>query len=104
MLKPILNPVRVSRFVVMLALIAGSSTWREAPAQSAGSGRISGTVHREDGEKTPAAIVVISNLDRRVQRTTKANAQGAFTFSGLPAGSYVIQGCSEQFGPSITAN
>jgi len=73
-------------------------------AQTTDFGRISGSVLREGGERVPAAMVVVSNTDGRVQRTTKSNAQGSFIFSGLPAGSYVIQGCSEESGPSTAAN
>ena len=35
---------------------------------------------------------------------TRSNSQGRFTFSGIPAGSYVIQGCAEEFGPSSPVN
>src|SRR5262245_31134934 len=75
----------------------------EAASQSAGSARISGSVHRDGGEKSPAAVV-ISTRDGRVQRIAKTNAAGGFAFEELPAGSYVIQGCAEAFGPSELAS
>src|SRR5262245_7901109 len=76
----------------------------EAASQSAGSARLSGSVHRDGGDKAPAAVVVISTRDGRVQRITKTTAAGGFAFEELPAGSYVIQGCAEAFGPSAPAN
>jgi hypothetical protein len=110
-----LKPRRVVGFV-MLALIGvawattvpfrvfGSSRRTESIAQTAGSGRINGSVYRDGGERVPAAIVVIFTPDGRMQRVTRTNAEGSFTFSGLPAAPYVIQGCAEEFGPSTLAN
>jgi hypothetical protein len=72
-------------------------------AQDVAPGRITGTVRRSGNEAVPAAIVIISDRDGHIRRTARTNSQGRFTFSELPAGSYMMQGCSDQFGPSASA-
>jgi hypothetical protein len=72
-------------------------------AQTSVTGRINGSVYTDRGQTVSGAIVIISTEDGRMQRTARTNAQGGFTFSGLPVGSYALQGCSEEFGPSAAA-
>jgi len=70
--------------------------------QSATSGQITGFVRRGGDEAVSAAMVIISDSDGRIRSTARTNAQGSFAFSGLPSGSYVMQGCSDRFGPSTS--
>lgn len=84
--------------------VGGSSSLISAQtAQATASGRITGFVRRGSNEPVSAAIVVISGRESRIRRATRTNAQGNFAFSGLPAGSYLMQACSAQFGPSTSA-
>jgi hypothetical protein len=73
-------------------------------AQTSGPGKISGSVFIYRRQAVPGAVIIISSKDGRTQRRGRTNTQGGFTFSGLPAGSYVLQACSEQFGPSASAS
>src|SRR5262245_36923577 len=68
------------------------------------AGRINGSVHTERGQVVPGAIVIMSNKDGSVQRRTRTDAQGGFTFSGIPDGSYVLQGCAEEIGLTSSTN
>jgi len=70
-------------------------------AQGGGFGSISGSVHTNGGKGISSAIVIISQPGGRMQRLTRTNADGGYTFSGVPAGSYIVQGCDEQSGPSM---
>jgi hypothetical protein len=67
-------------------------------------GRINGSVYSDRHQPVSGAVVMVSSKDGRAQRRGRTNAQGGFTFSGLPAGSYVLQACSEEFGLSAAAN
>jgi len=73
-------------------------------AQTTGEGRINGSVYSDRRQAVSGAVVIVSSKDGRAQRRGRTNAQGGFMFSGLPAGSYVLQACSEEFGPSASAN
>src|SRR5215475_1607015 len=104
-----LQPIIVLGAIMSIAVGTGvvvngsPSRFSASTAQSTPSGRISGFVRREGNEPVPAAIVLISDRESRIRRTTRTNAQGSFAFSGLPAGSYIMQACSGQFGPSTSA-
>jgi hypothetical protein len=99
-----LKAIGVVALVITIAfsrLLSPSSVRPSAQA----SGRITGSVLRAgSNEAVPAAIVLISNRDGRIQRTTRTNVQGTFAFSGLPPGFYSVQACSNQFGPSTVAS
>jgi len=82
----------------------GSSSRTQAINRTSASGRIRGVLYTARGETASGATVIISRLDGRKQDVTKTNAEGRFMFSGLPAGSYVMQGCAEEFGPSDPAD
>jgi hypothetical protein len=73
-------------------------------AQTTGAGRINGSVYSARRQAMSGAVVIVSSKDGRAQQRARTNAQGSFTFSGLPTGSYVLQACSEEFGPSLSAN
>jgi hypothetical protein len=92
--------VAVSAGVAFGRLPESSSAISSAQAPSLG--RITGTIRHAGDEAVPAAIVIISDRDGRI-RTARTNSQGGFAFSELPAGSYMMQGCSDQFGPSASA-
>jgi hypothetical protein len=103
-----LQPVIVLGVFLSIAttsmIVNGSSSlFSASPAQSMPTGRITGFVRRGPDEAVPAAIVVISERESRIRRATRTDAQGSFTFSVVPAGSYLMQACSSQFGPSTSA-
>ena len=99
-----LQPIIVLGALMSIAVSTGvvvngsPSRFSASTVQSIPSGRISGFVRREGNEPVPAAIVLISDRESRIRRATRTNAQGSFAFSGLPAGSYMMQACSGQFG------
>jgi Carboxypeptidase regulatory-like domain/Family of unknown function (DUF6152) len=103
-LQHVLVGALMSIAVSTSVIVNGSSLLFSArTAQSMSSGRITGFVRRGPNEPVPAAIVIISGRESRIRRATRANAQGNFAFSWLPAGSYLMQACSGQFGLSISA-
>jgi hypothetical protein len=73
-------------------------------AQTSGPGKISGSVYSDARQAVTGAVVIMTSKDGRTLRRGRTNAQGGFAFSGLPEGSYVLQACSEEFGPSASAN
>jgi len=73
-------------------------------AQTTSAGRINGSVYTDRHQTVSGAVVIVSAKDGRAQRRSRTNAQGGFTFTGLLAGSYVLQACSEDFGPSASAS
>src|SRR5262245_46804289 len=90
--------------VIGFAAFVGIAVSASGAGQSTASGQISGAVRGPGREAVRGAIVLISSHDGRIQRTTRSNAVGGFVFLGLPAGSYTMQSCAEQLGPSTSAN
>ena len=82
----------------------GSSRKLERILQTPRTGSIKGSIYKDERGKVSGALVIASTEDGRAQKAAKTNAEGAFIFTGLPAGSYVLQGCTEEFGPSAVAN
>src|SRR5262245_14596225 len=68
------------------------------------AGTIDGSVYTDRGQVVSGAMVIMFTKDGSVQRRTRTNAQGGFTFAAPPIGSYVLQGCSEEFGLTTTAS
>ena len=59
-------------------------------AQTASSGRVSGTVTDPTGAVIPGATVEISNASTGVSRTVETNAVGIFVIPDVPAGTYTV--------------
>lgn len=57
-------------------------------AQIAGTGNIQGTVSDATGAVVPNATVTLTNLATQVKRSSTSNSTGAYTFPGIPVGSY----------------
>ena len=72
-------------FVLTLLCITGSSILH---AQQSGS--LSGTVLDPGGSALPHATIVIARQSGNFSRTVTSDAQGNFSLTGLPAGSYNI--------------
>lgn len=86
---------RIRAMLAGLVLLAASIAVPAAPAAAAGSGGISGTVLMPDG--TPATGVTVTLLrpvsgsqDWSAVTTSNVSAGGAYSFSGLDAGSYAL--------------
>jgi hypothetical protein len=54
------------------------------------SAALSGVVTDTDGARIPGATLVLINQKTRDKRTNKANAEGAYNFSGLTPGEYTL--------------
>jgi iron complex outermembrane receptor protein len=65
-------------------------------AQSTGS-TLAGTIMDAKGGVLPNAAITIKNESTGLVRTTKADAQGRFSESGLPAGRYTIEANASGF-------
>jgi hypothetical protein len=90
----------IAFLTTMIGIALSVASFIQAPA----TGAIDGSVYSDRGQVVSGAMVIMFTKDGSVQRRTRTNAQGGFTFSGLPAGSYVIQGCAEEFGPTSSAS
>jgi Carboxypeptidase regulatory-like domain/Secretin and TonB N terminus short domain len=71
-----------------------------APAQDS-SGQIVGRVSNTAGETVSRATVIVSAPNGRTHGIAITDSQGAFGFSGIPAGTYVLQVFGNGFGPSL---
>src|SRR5882672_6141346 len=54
-------------------------------------GNITGTVYDESGAVIPAITVTIANKETGLTRTATTNAEGVFSISSLPAGTYEVK-------------
>jgi hypothetical protein len=54
------------------------------------SAALSGIVTDDTGARIPGAVVVLTNQSSKDKRTNKANAEGAYNFSGLTPGVYSL--------------
>lgn len=83
-------------FHVFIALIVFCSLGPlHMMAQQAGS--ISGTVTDASGGALPKAAVVLHRVPGTFSRQTTADAQGHFSFDGLPSGAYRVEGSAQGF-------
>src|SRR5260370_15245291 len=73
-----------------LALFIGLLTSRDALAQSATSGAVSGTVTDPSGAVVPLATVELTNTDTNAVQTMQTNGSGQYTFTGVRPGAYKI--------------
>jgi iron complex outermembrane receptor protein len=76
---------RCLTFVVLAAALSGISAYAQTP-----TGRITGVVRDAGGAPVEAARVTATNNLTRAARSTTTAADGAFTISGLAAGSYTV--------------
>jgi len=85
---------RVLAFVTMISMMAPASSVFAAgrAVQGPPEGSISGTASTSTGQTVAKATVRLRNLTTgQLSGTTVSNAAGSFSFSGLPAGSYVVE-------------
>lgn len=69
------------------------------PARAANDGSISGTVTDRTGAIVVNANVMVRDVDRKVQRSTRTNDTGFYAFTFLPMGQYEIAIQSPGFRP-----
>jgi hypothetical protein len=62
---------------------------------------LSGTVLDAEGAEVPGATIAIEDLQTHITRTMKSGEDGSFSFSALPAGSYVVIVSAEGFSPWV---
>jgi len=86
---------RCSNFNSIPQAVPGPSSVVQPPGVSAfdpqSSAVIEGTVRDMDGTVIPGIPVMLSGKTNPVNRAITADSKGAFTFSGLPAGTYVVK-------------
>jgi iron complex outermembrane receptor protein len=76
---------RCLTFVALAAAVSGIPAYGQTP-----SGRISGVVRDASGIALEAARVAVTNNLTRATRSTSTAADGAYSVSGLTAGSYTV--------------
>ena len=79
---------------VMVTLLVLGNT-----AASAQNGRITGQVTDPQGKTIPNASVQVVNPEGTFERDTKTDAAGAYSVTGLAAGSYLVVVQAEGFNP-----
>jgi hypothetical protein len=85
---------RVLAFVTVISMMApASSAFAKTRAvQGPPEGSIAGTASNSTGQTVAKATVRLRNLTTgQLSGTTVSDAAGSFSFSGLPAGSYVVE-------------
>jgi len=107
MLDPVMNRVPFKRFAIAVIITIALGTilplaalGSSAPAQDS-SDQIVGKVSNTSGETVSRATVIVSTPDGRTQGIAITDSQGAFVFSGIPAGTYILQVFGNGFGPSV---
>ena len=82
------STLHVGLLVFVLGLLPSSPV---ASAQGVGaSADLTGTVTDPSGAVVPGASVEVREISTGKTRSTKTNAAGQFTFSGLPAADYAV--------------
>src|SRR5262249_37665228 len=66
--------------------------------------RVIGTVSDSSGAAVGRATVILSTFDGRTEAITTSSDAGAYVFTGLRTGSYVLQVFAVGFGPSRLTN
>src|SRR5262245_21004498 len=66
--------------------------------------RVIGTVSDSSGAAVGRATVILSTSDGRTEAITTSGDAGAYVFTGLRTGSYVLQVFAVGFGPSRMTN
>jgi hypothetical protein len=98
-------PVVVAFLAVFVALLSFSSA---APAQTAATGALTGTVTDSTGAVVPNATVTATSVDTGQARTATTGADGVYKFTLLPPGNYSVKFEATGFGavevPSATVN
>src|SRR5215831_6952844 len=78
------------------------------PAQSAGTGALTGTVTDPTGSVVPGATVTATNTETSQMRTSTTGTDGSYKFSLLPPGTYRMKFTATGFRtaevPSVTVN
>jgi iron complex outermembrane receptor protein len=82
--------------VGLLALLMHQGTVR-AQTTPAAAGIIEGRVTTSDGGVVEDAEILVAELRRR----TRAGADGAFRFEGIPAGTYLLEAVSARYGNAV---
>src|SRR5262245_21439566 len=97
MLNPVMNRLPLKRCPIAVVITIALSTMpplaalgSPSPAQNF-SGQIVGNVSNAIGETVSRATVIVSTLDGNTQGIAITDSQGAFVFSGIPSGTYVVQ-------------
>ncbi|HKN59681.1 MAG TPA: carboxypeptidase-like regulatory domain-containing protein, partial [Candidatus Acidoferrales bacterium] len=80
-------------FIVVLVPLLALAVWAGV------GGSISGTVKDPSGAVIPRATVAATNADTGIRRTVTTDANGAYSFPGLPIGRYDLDVASGGFRP-----
>jgi hypothetical protein len=86
-----LDQRRIGKYTLKLALAAIVLLLMALPVVGqTTSAALSGLVTDDTGARIPGAVVVLTNQKTKDKRTNKANADGAYNFSGLTPGIYSV--------------
>src|SRR6185503_5554866 len=79
------------RSVICYVLVGASVLAGPSPGVRASDGpSVSGVVRDSSGAAIADATVTLATALHAVIKTTKSDAQGGFTFSGVPSGRYIV--------------
>jgi hypothetical protein len=86
----------ISRLLLLGALASGASAQFEL-------GEIRGTVRDLSGAVVPGARIVLTHSDTGIERTTRTDESGNYSFPGLRLGAYTLRAEKEGFRPAAAA-
>ena len=93
--KHILRVLLAVGFLLLLAV--------QLPAQSSGSGAISGVVTDPSGAVVPDVQITAKNLQTGDTRAVHSGPQGSYTISALPPGDYSVEAIKSGFKSMIVS-
>ena len=80
--------MRTVRYILLLLLLGVLAT---VPAWSQGTASLSGTVTDSTGGVVPGATVILVNQATNASRTVTSGADGSYSFTLLPPGTYKVE-------------
>lgn len=86
---------RYASTCIFLALVLSVSALAQPPS---GPAQISGVVKDPNQGVVPGALVTLTNQQTKATTTTTSDAQGAYTFSSVQPGAYMVQASATGFG------
>jgi hypothetical protein len=77
---------KIRQIAALLALVPGLLLWQSPAHAQETTGTVSGVVKDTTGAIIAHAVVLLTNLDNKFERTATSNGSGSFTIASVPSG------------------